>query len=146
MPLLNRKVDYALLILSFLHHRQEGGSAREIASCFSLSQPFIANILKLLCRKGLVRSQRGIRGGYVLQRPATEICLCELLETLDRPFQLTECTALNAESSCAFLDVCPVRGAVAQVQKRILDVLRGVTLAELFRSEKEGLQVSLPLS
>ena len=46
MALLNRKIDYALLILCYLHHKADGGCAREIAGHFGLSRPFVANILK----------------------------------------------------------------------------------------------------
>jgi Rrf2 family protein len=137
MALLSRKVDYALLILSYLHHRAEGGCAREIAARFALSPSFTANILKELCRKGYVSGQRGAGGGYVLQRQAGDICLCELLEALDEPFHLAECNRLPAEDGCAFLEVCPVRGAIAEVDRRIRDVLRSVTLAELFRQAGE---------
>src|SRR5207237_7533309 len=68
MALLNRKVDYALLILSYLRHTPEGGCARAIATRFGLSRPFVANILKSLCQNGVVASQRGGKGGYLLRR------------------------------------------------------------------------------
>ncbi len=141
MPLLSRKVDYALLALSYLHHQPEGGCARVIAARFALSRAFAANVLKVLCRKGFVRSQRGMRGGYVLARPAGDTCLCELLEALDEPFHLAECNrslAPNEVGACSFVSVCPVRGAIAEVDRRIREVLRTVTLADLFRSGGAG--------
>ena len=90
MTLLSRKADYALLILSYLH-TQAGGTARAIAEQFGLSRPFVANILKELCQKGFVASHRGVKGGYVLARPAETITLAELLETIDEGFRLTVC-------------------------------------------------------
>src|SRR5205807_8446173 len=65
MTLLTRKVDYAILVLSYLHHHPEGGCAPEIADGYSLSRAFVANILKELCHKGFVTSHRGVKGGYV---------------------------------------------------------------------------------
>jgi Rrf2 family protein len=138
MALLSRKVDYALLILSYLHHRPEGGCARAIAGRFALSPAFTANILKLLCRHGFVRSQRGAHGGYVLARPAAAICLCELVESIDGPFHLAECRQGLGEGNCEHAEVCPVRGAIAEVDRRLREVLRAVTLAELFRPAAEG--------
>jgi len=131
MPLLSRKADYALVILSYLHHRSGGGCARVIAERFSLSRPFCANILKLLAHKGLVRSQRGKGGGYVLARPASEVCLCELLEALDEPFYLAECNRVEAEA-CPVARTCPVRGPIGELHRRIRELLNTVTLAELF--------------
>jgi len=138
MTLLSRKVDYALLILSYLHHRPEGGSAREIAERLALSRPFVANILKRLCGVGFVAGHRGVKGGYVLRRPAEQVCLAELMESLGEPFHLTECNRTDADSVCVLSAVCPVRNAVGRLHRRLLDVLRTVTLAELFEPEGES--------
>src|SRR5262249_11108959 len=138
MALLSRKVDYALLILSYLHHKGQEGCAREIADRFGLSRPFTANILKLLCREGLVRSHRGAHGGYALARRAEDICLCELVERIDGPIRLAECNRPAAEGSCAVAEVCPVREAIAEVDRRVREVLRSASLADLFRQGHAG--------
>ena len=133
MTLLTRKVDYALLILSYLHQRPEGASAREIAAGFvGLSRSFAANILKELCQQGFVTSHRGVKGGYILERPAEEISLLELMESLDDAVHLAECNKTTKEDDCALLGVCPMRGAIGLVHQRIREVLGNVTLAELF--------------
>jgi len=137
MTLLSRKVDYALLILSYLHHRADGGCAREIAERLSLSRPFVANILKRLCSEGFVAGRRGVKGGYVLRRPAEQVCLAELMESLGEPFHLAECNRTNADAVCALASACPVRNAVGRLHERLLAVLRTVTLAELFEPESE---------
>ena len=147
MTLLNRKVDYALLILSYLYHRSEGGSAREIAAKFELSRAFVANILKLLCHKGFVTSHRGVKGGYVLERPADEVNLAELMEALDDSFHLAECNKENTDHLCSVTHLCPVRDAIGNVHRRIREVLRTVTLAEVFGPAPDGYtQLGLHLS
>jgi len=135
MTLLSRKVDYALLILSHLSHQPAGASAREIATKFGLSHGFVANILKLLCHKGFVESHRGVKGGYVLCRSTADIRLADLLDAMDESFHLAECNKTTSpEDACAVLHLCPVRQGLAEVYERIREVLRDVTLAELFRS------------
>jgi len=145
MPLLSRKVDYALLILSHLHRYPDGASAREIAGQFDLGRPFVANILKLLCHKEFVTSHRGVKGGYVLNRPAGDIVLTELMDALDDPLHLAECNKADPVRFCGLLDRCPVRGAVAEVHRRLHDVLSHVTLAELFGPVESfnGMQLGL---
>src|SRR5438105_9462736 len=138
MTLLPRKVDYALLILWFLHHRTEGGCARTIAERFGLSPAFVANILKELCQKQLVASHRGVKGGYRLRRPAEQITLASLMEALDDTFQLTECCTEVPDQGCTVHGICPVKGPVAEVHRRIRDLLRNVTLAELFTPPSPG--------
>ncbi len=138
MTLLSRKADYALLILSYLHQHKPGGNARAIAEQFGLSQPFVANILKELCQRDFVSSHRGVKGGYVLARDPSTISLAELLEAMEEGFRLTVCTPshdlapASAEGACSHAGSCTVKGPLAEVQLRLMGVLRGVTLAELF--------------
>jgi Rrf2 family protein len=147
MTLLSRKTDYALLILSYLHHKPEGGCARAIAGRFDLSRAFVANILKELCHKGFVSSHRGVKGGYVLHRPAEDITLAELMEALDDPFRLAECNQSTPGDGCHLVHLCPLKGAIAALHERLREVLGRMTLAELFepRPAEEPLLMSLPL-
>ena len=135
MTLLSRKADYALLILSYLHDKPVGGTARAIAEQFGISRAFIANILKELCQKGFVVSHRGVKGGYSLARPAASISLAELLETIEEGFRLTMCSPDShgmEDDGCCLTAVCTVKGTMAEVHKRLFEVLRGVSLAQLF--------------
>lgn len=135
MTLLSRKADYALLILSFLHQHKSGGTARAIADQFGLSRSFVANILKELCQSGFVASHRGVKGGYALARDAATVSLAELLETVEDGFRLTVCNTVHVEGEdepCSHASSCTVKGPMAEVYERLMGVLRGVTLAELF--------------
>ncbi len=133
MTLLSRKADYALLILSYLYQHPTGGTARAIAAQFELPRPFVANILKELCSKGFVMSHRGVKGGYFLARDATQISLADLLEAIEDGFQLTVCSDNQTPGdACTHARACTVKGPIAEVHQRLMGVLRGVTLAELF--------------
>jgi Rrf2 family protein len=130
-----------------LHHKHEGGCAREIADRFDLSRAFVANILKELCHKGYVSSHRGVKGGYVLQRPAEEIPLVELIEALDDPFHFAECNEPVGGDGCHLMHLCPLKGAIAEIHQRIREMLQTLTLADIFRGaapEKELLSLSIP--
>jgi Rrf2 family protein len=133
--LLSKKTDYALLILSHLSGRSGGGSAREIAERFGLSRAFLANILKELCQKGFLVSHRGVKGGYELQRPADRINLADLLEAMEDGWKLTTCSGQGEgdEHECSVHDLCPIREPVNEIHRAIFAVLRGVTLADVFR-------------
>jgi Rrf2 family transcriptional regulator, cysteine metabolism repressor len=139
MALLNRKVDYALLILSYLHHNPDASCARMVAARFGLSRGFVANILKRLCRHGYVASYRGIKGGYVLLPETMHVSLAELMDALDDAFQLAECNAESPHDCCPLYDGCPVKGPIAEVDRRIREVLGNVTVAELFGIAPERL-------
>lgn len=136
MTLLSRKADYALLILSYLHEHKTGGTARAVAEQFGLSRPFVANILKQLCQKKLVVSHRGVKGGYALARDASSVTLADLLEAVEEDFRLTVCN--NSEHAhdvtCEHSGTCTVKGPLAEVHARLVGVLRGVSLADVFET------------
>jgi Rrf2 family protein len=146
MTLLSRKIDYALLILCYLHHRPEGGCARVVAEHFGLSRPFVANILKDLCQQGFVRSQRGVKGGYTLCEHTAGRSLADVLDALDETVRLAECNDPEPGSCCTLAPQCPIRAPIAEVHDRIRAVLGTVRLAEIFRqprSAPEPVQLSL---
>lgn len=146
MTLLSRKADYALLILSHLHHTQGGGNARTVSEQFGLSKPFTANILKELCREGVVTSQRGVKGGYTLVPGAVRMSLAELLRRIGEEFGLTVCsTDREAGAGCTMASACPIKTPLAEVHQRVADVFRGVTLHELFESGLKPALASLPV-
>jgi len=132
MPLLNRKIDYALLILCYLHHKVEGGCAREIAGRFGISRAFVANILKDLCQQGYVRSHRGVKGGYLLRELTATRTLADLIDALDDTVQLAECNSPQPEDCCSLAAYCPIRLPIAEVHNRIREVLESVKLLDLF--------------
>jgi Rrf2 family transcriptional regulator, cysteine metabolism repressor len=138
MALLSRKADYAILILSFLHKTQAGGNARLIAEAFQLSRPFVANILKELCQKGFVTSHRGVKGGYAILRPLSQVTLADLLESLDEGFRLTLCnTHVNGQHTgelCTLESNCTVKTPLNSIHQKLYSVLSSTTLADLFHS------------
>jgi Rrf2 family protein len=138
MALLNRKVDYALLILSYLHHTPEGGCARAVAGRFGLSRPFVANILKVLARKGFVDSHRGVKGGYLLRPEAARRTLADLMDALGDTFHLAECNREAPDECCPLYASCPVKGPVAEVHRRVRELLGSITLAEIFGQGQGG--------
>lgn len=145
MALLNRKVDYAILVLSYLRQHSEGGSAREIATRFGISRSFVANILKELCHKGYVTSHRGVKGGYELAPTTASANLSDFIQSMDGSFRLAECNQPRIANGCSVFDRCPVRGPIAEVHGRINQVLRQVTLGELFHPSAERSPMGLPV-
>jgi DNA-binding IscR family transcriptional regulator len=97
-----------------------------------------------------VASHRGAQGGYVLQRPAEVINLADFIEAMDDSFRLANCNQLAPDDGCALFAACPVKGPIGVIHARIRDMLRNVTLAELFRPALPpetglGELVSLPI-
>ena len=81
---LSKKTDYAIILLTHLGGQIDPVSAQEVASFYKLPYPMVANILKQLVSSGLIKSNRGQNGGYVLGRSPDDINLSENIAWIKR--------------------------------------------------------------
>ena len=111
--------DYACrALLSLALHSEDQGptSVRDIAARTALPQPYLEQILLVLKGAGLVKSKRGVGGGYVLARPAEEILLSEIVAAADGPITLGDFGqphqngACDHEGHCVLLAIWNVAG------------------------------------
>ena len=116
MLALTKKTEYALIALTCLSRAEDRWvSAREIAGQYKVPLPLLMNIMKTLTQRGIVRSVRGARGGYVLALPPAEITLEKLILAVEGPVCLTQCIAERDGSprgSSGGRPARPVRGSV----------------------------------
>ncbi len=128
----SKMADYGVLLLGhFVRHEGLQASAGELAESFHMPRTLVANLLKAFREAGLLESRRGLKGGYLLARPADQISLLDVLRVIDGPVRLTDCALVNELEMCDYEDVCPSRSPMQFVNKRILDFLAGLSLAQL---------------
>lgn len=133
---ISRLTDYGLLACVYLTRRQgELVSAREIARFYSLPVPAISKVLKTLHEGGVVRSQRGVSGGYVLDGDPDTVTLGDLLSVLEGPWDLVECETLDQEghATCAIRSECPSRSFMFGINKAVKHAFEQVSLTDLAR-------------
>jgi FeS assembly SUF system regulator len=122
--------DYATVVLTALAARPgEVLSAPGLAELAGLELPTVAKILKPLAQAGLVSGIRGANGGYRLARPAADISLFEIVEALEGPLGMTECS-IHA-GACGIESSCGVRANWRHINDVVADALRGVSLAQM---------------
>ena len=131
---LNRLTDYGVVVLTLLAQERPGicgpKSAQVLAERGAMPLPTVAKILNLLAKGGLVSSQRGATGGYVLSRPAGAITVADIVTALEGPIALTAC-ADGSEESCDAERLCPMAGNWNKVNLAIRRALSDVTLADM---------------
>jgi FeS assembly SUF system regulator len=122
--------DYATVVLTALAAQPDVVlSAAGLAEQAGLEVPTVAKILKPLAQAGLVSGFRGINGGYRLARPASQITLIDIVEAMEGPLGMTECSL--HEGNCGIEQSCGVRANWRRINDVVADALRGVTLAEM---------------
>jgi FeS assembly SUF system regulator len=122
--------DYATVVLAVL--AAEPGallSASGLAERAGLEAPTVAKLLKPLAQAGLVQAFRGAAGGYRLARPAAEISLVEIIEAMEGPLAMTECSV--HEGQCGIEQSCGARANWRRINEVVADALRRVSLADM---------------
>ncbi|MDH5824033.1 SUF system Fe-S cluster assembly regulator [Luteimonas sp. RD2P54] len=125
-----RLTDYATVVLTVLAARPDAVlSASELAERAGLETPTVSKLLKPLAQAGLVEGFRGAHGGYRLSRAAAAISLIEIVEAMEGPLAMTECS-LDGDQ-CGISHQCGVRANWRRINDVVAEALRGVSLAQM---------------
>ena len=126
----SRLTDYATVVMTCMAaHPDDVLSTAQIADEARLELPTVSKLLKALGHAGLVESFRGVNGGYRLSRPAGEISLAQIVEAMEGPIGMTECSI--AEGQCERAPQCSVRGSWQQVNHVVERALKAMSLADM---------------
>ncbi len=130
---ISKLTDYGTVLLAHLAARQDTVcSAADVANATGIAVPTVSKLFKSLGRSGLVTSTRGSNGGYQLARAPRDISAADIIDALEGPVSITECSAID--SQCEHEDVCSVGGAWQKVNIAIRRALDDVTLSDLLRT------------
>jgi Rrf2 family protein len=127
---LSKKTDYALIALTYVASiGNKATSARDIAERHDIPVELLAKVLQRLVQKGVLKSQQGIHGGYVLARSADTMTVAEIVEAIDGPLMLTVCG--TTDERCEQFSKCNIRDPLHRIRDRIIGALMACTIAEL---------------
>ncbi|MGH9121488.1 MAG: RrF2 family transcriptional regulator, partial [Acidimicrobiales bacterium] len=126
--------DYAsraLLSLSLHAGAVHPTSVRDIAERTALPQPYLEQILLALKGAGLVRSKRGVGGGYVLARPPEQITLSQILSAVEGPIVAGDFGEPHSNGACAHEGQCVLLAVWAEVGELMRTYLDSYTLGDM---------------
>jgi len=126
--------DYAsraLLSLALHDAQTTPTSVRDIAERTGLPQPYLEQILLALKGAGIVRSKRGVGGGYVLARAPEEITLAQVLSAVDGPIAAGDFGPPHENGACDHEGQCILLAVWAEVGERMRGHLQSYTLADM---------------
>ena len=133
---ITRQADYALramLYLAKLEANQRAATS-QIAKAQEIPPSFLAKIISQLSIAGLIHTSRGAHGGVSLARKPEDISLLDVVEAIDGPIALNECTL--DPSVCVFGEHCPIHEIWVETQNDLVNKLRNKTFDQLVEREK----------
>ncbi|MDF1818296.1 MAG: SUF system Fe-S cluster assembly regulator [Immundisolibacteraceae bacterium] len=135
---ISKLTDYGTLVMGGLAERgNEFVSTAELAEAIGVAQPTVAKLLKMFTRAGLVESLRGQQGGYRLGVAPEQISVAEIIQAVDGPLGLTECS--TESGICDQEEHCSVKVNWQKISRVVAGALQQVSLAELLRPAEQPL-------
>jgi Rrf2 family protein len=134
-------VDYSLKALLMLADRYPSAQplrVEQIAAVQGVPENYLRRLLIDLKRGGLVLSQKGPSGGYMLARPPARITMADVVETIEGDYTPVECLEEGSNSFCPRDSGCPMRDVWREVRDSVLGILRNATLQSLVERRKSA--------
>ncbi len=128
---ITRQADYALRAMLYLTKLEpnERAATSHIAEEQQIPPSFLAKIISQLSIAGLIHTSRGARGGVSLARSPEAISVLEVVEAIDGPLTLNECS--HNEAACPFGSDCPLRPLWCDTQSELVERLRRTSFASV---------------
>lgn len=130
MKLLTRNTDYAVRAICYMA-KVKGRivSVPELVDKIKMPRPFLRKILQILNKEGIVRSHKGIGGGFQLALPGSKVYLTDLINIFQGPVRLNEC--FLKKTLCPDRSKCPLRKRIDKIEKFVLSEIGSITIKDL---------------
>jgi Rrf2 family iron-sulfur cluster assembly transcriptional regulator len=140
--------DYACraLLSLALHRDEQPTSVRDIAERTGLPQPYLEQILLALKGAGLVRSKRGVGGGYVLARDPADMTLAQIVSAVDGPIAVGDFGLPHQDGACEHEGQCILLQVWADVGEHMRTHLESFTLEDMVRRARGGAPLPAPFT
>lgn len=132
---INRKIEYALIALKHMSHKQPGQltSAKEICDIYSTPFDPTARALQIMAQEGLLHAAQGAKGGYQLIKDLNKISLRDLSDMIVGPIEIANCFH-GDYSQCEITSTCHIISPMLNLNEQINKVFGTVMLSDLLTS------------
>ena len=120
--------------------KKQRANVSEVAEFFGISVNHVAKVVNILARNGYIRSVRGIGGGIELAKAPEDIVLGEVIVLMEGDTHLLAC--VGDDDSCSIHSFCKLKNVLAEAERRHMDYLASVTLADVVPSKRHLKQVN----
>lgn len=136
---LNQGTDYAFRVIMHLSALPMGQIAKSqtIAEEQNIPVGFLQKVMRVLTQGEIVKSYRGIDGGFALAKLAVNISLLDIITIMEGPIDLQRCLKANSACSRRCAPQCPVHSALAVIQHDFIQALEKVNFSSLMSKKDE---------
>jgi Rrf2 family protein len=131
---ISKKVQYGLRAMAYLAQNSVDNravSVREIAIREKMPGDYLEKIFAKLLKAKLLAAKKGVRGGYIMSRPAQEIKIGEIFNAIENPATKVKCI----DGKCSRQEDCLAKNLWCKMQDAVNDFLASVTLEELINNK-----------
>ena len=134
---ISTKGRYGLRVLIDLatHDPGKPRMLKDIAQSQQISDKYISRLVIDLRRAKLIRSVRGVNGGFYLAKLPEEITLLEVLETMEGPISVVDC--VNSPEKCRRQVLCPARDVWTELNEGIRELTGKITLDDILNAYRK---------
>lgn len=127
---ISRLADYGMVLMHNLAKYESAKlNAKQLADRSRVPLPTVSKLLKRLCEAGLVESERGVQGGYRLNRAPQHISVSDVITAIDGGIALTDCTLL--QTTCSLIDHCELRGNWQYINNQVSQLLSEISIVDM---------------
>ena len=132
MMKLSKKTDYALMAIQYMASKGTDRvvNTKEIAEEYKIPVELLAKVLQKLGKKGLIASQNGPKGGYVLAKTPAAISVLSIIQAIEGQVGITECYH-NEDSQCVQMAHCNIRSPMRNIQNSIYGLLDSMSIEDM---------------
>ncbi|MFP5385657.1 MAG: RrF2 family transcriptional regulator [Bacteriovoracia bacterium] len=130
---INRKVEYALMVLKLMKEKDETEltTAREVCDRFETPFDTTAKVMQLMNTSGILLSHKGVKGGYSLSRDLSQITYMELVELIEGKSFMMDCH----EGPCDLYHKCNISQPIKRLNDYLINIFSTLTLNELLSED-----------
>jgi Rrf2 family protein len=130
---INRKVEYALMVLKLMQDKDTSDltTAREVCDQYELPFDTTAKVMQQMNGAGILHSHKGVKGGYTLARDLSSISYIELAELIEGKSFMMDCH----EGPCDLFHSCNISQPIKRLNDYILNIFRSLSLQELLAED-----------
>jgi Rrf2 family protein len=136
MNKINRKLEYALIGLKHMRAKAPGEltSVKELATAYGCPFDATSRVMQVLAQHGVLISEQGAHGGYMIGRDLARLSFAELSEILLGKVAIARCFADSSDDgdhACEMRASCNIVSPVQMLNRKLTEFYRGLSVAEL---------------